>query len=310
MSQPERSTPEGKPGGAQGGQPYSIRFYIEEPSGDTYRAEALSDTLVRDIAADFFEERGWPTRDQAGRPQRAVVERVNPDDPARSDRLNPNQTLADANVRDEDTLRVLPESVAGLVSPHDRLRALVVDHREVLALAESQEHAGRLVVKTNADHAPTRYELTIRYPGVRLGERGAPERTDEHRAEIVLPADYPLGAPLVRWRTPIFHPNINARGNVCLGVLADRYLPGLGLAYIVRMLIDIARYRNYDLHGVYNLEAAEWALSQEGQRTIKDLGGVPLEEPMDMLLESIRRYERAERPLRSLQRVDRSAQEG
>lgn len=279
-------TPAQSAGQSSAEDPYLIRFYIEEPSGDTYRAEALSSTLVRDVAADFFEERGWPTRDQAGRPQRAVVERVHPENAERTTRLRPDQTLHDAGVQQEDTLRMLPESVAGAVDPHERLRALVVDQREVLALRdEDPEH---IQVEMNADHAPTRYELTFRYAGVKMGDRGAVELIHEHRVEILLPANYPLEAPLVRWLTPIYHPNISRSGRVCLGVLEDRYLPRLGLAYIVRMLIDIARYRNYDLHGVYDSEAAGWARSGEGQATIEKLDGVPEEQPLDVLLDLAR----------------------
>jgi len=275
--------------GPPGHDPYDIRLFIEDPAGDRYSAQARSDMLVRDLAADYFEERGWPTRGSNGRPQRGVVELVDAENPERSQRLPGDQTLHDAGVRDEDTLLMLPESVAGAVNPQDRLRALVVDQREVKALAASDPQ--QITVTTNADHAPTRYELTFRYTGVKLGDRG-PELSSEHRIEIVLPADYPLVAPIVRWLTPIYHPNIDVRGNVCLGVLAERYLPGLGLAYIVRMLIDIARYRNYDLHGVYNVEAATWARSAEGQTTILALGGNPEEQPLDALLEMARRLER------------------
>jgi ubiquitin-protein ligase len=287
--------------------PYQLRFYIEDPAGDIYSAEAMSNTLVRDVATDFFEERGWPTRDQAGRAQRAVVERVDPDNPESTRRLRPDQTLHDAGVQQEDTLRVLPESVAGAVSPHQRLRALIVDHREVQALAE--EDPEHIHVKTNADHAPTVYEVTFRYPGVKMGDRGV-ELIDEHQLEIELPAEYPLQAPKVRWRTAIYHPNISANGLVCLGVLMERYLPGLGLAYIVRMLRDIAQYRNYDLHGVYNLEAAVWARSPEGQQVIMKLGGVPEEQPLDVLLDLARQsWREAQRQRTRFERIDRFSQD-
>ncbi len=270
---------------------YPIRFYIEDPAGDQYRAEAMSSTRVSDLAADFFEERGWPSRDQAGRPQRAVVEQVDPDDPSRTRRLRADQTLHDAGIRDDDTVRVLPELVAGAVSPHTRLQALVVDQREIKALAtDDAEHKGNILVHSNADHAPTAYELTLHYPGVKMGDHG-PELTTKHQVEIILPSDYPLEAPKVRWLTPIFHPNISRRGHVCLGILMDRYLPGLGLAYIVRMLIDMVRYRNYDVqHGLsLNPDAAKWADSEAGQyQIVNRLGGSPKEEPLDETLETLR----------------------
>jgi ubiquitin-protein ligase len=275
----------GEQSSSRSGAAYNIRFYIEDPAGDVYRAEALSTTLVRDVASDFFEERRWPTRGPNGQPMRGVVERIDPENADRTERLNSNHTLEEAGVRDEDTLRVLPESVAGAVNPHERLRALVVDQREMLELAASDpEH---IQIKTNADHAPNYYEVTLRYTGIKLGDRG-PAPTNEHRVEIFLPAGYPLQAPVVNWLTPIFHPNISMRGSVCLGILAERYLPGIGLAYIVRMLIDIVRYRNYDLQGVYNVDARTWAQSPEGQELILGIGGVPEEQPMDVLLEQLR----------------------
>jgi hypothetical protein len=87
-------------------EPYLIQFYIEEPSGDTYRAEAMSNTRVGDIATDFFEERNWPTRDASGQPVRAMVERVPSDHPGCTEWLCVDHTLEEANVHDGDTLRM------------------------------------------------------------------------------------------------------------------------------------------------------------------------------------------------------------
>ncbi|MCG8352548.1 MAG: TraG/TraD/VirD4 family protein [Chloroflexales bacterium] len=74
MAEPEHTSAHGgaeqPPPGRR--EPYNIRFYIEDPAGDVYGAEALSTTQVGDVAADFFEERGWPTRGPNGQPQRGV----------------------------------------------------------------------------------------------------------------------------------------------------------------------------------------------------------------------------------------------
>ncbi len=268
---------------------YDIRFYIEDPTGDVYRAEARSDTLVCDVAIDFFEERGWPARDQTGRPQRAVVERVDPDNPEHTERLRGDQTLHDSGIWNDDTLRVLPESVAGLFNPKERLRALVVDQREVQLLSEADPQ--HIKVVPNTDHAATAYEITFRYPGIMLGDHG-PERITEHRVAITLPADYPVAAPLVHWLTPIYHPNVSPSGAVCLGVLMHRYMPGLGLAYIVRMLRDIAQYRNYDMFNPFNRDAAEWARTEEGQTAIETIGGAPAETVGEAFADQARQTQR------------------
>jgi hypothetical protein len=94
-------------------QPRSIRFYIEDPAGELYLAEASTDITIKDLATDFFVERGWPVRNSIGHPQRAVVERVDPNQSETSERLPSDATLGDTGVTNETTLRILPESVAG-----------------------------------------------------------------------------------------------------------------------------------------------------------------------------------------------------
>ncbi len=40
----------------------------------------------------------------------------------------------------------------------------------------------------------------------------------------VLPgADYPFKAPLVRFETPCFHPNVDQHGNICLDILKEKW---------------------------------------------------------------------------------------
>lgn len=281
--------------GQSGDAPQNRLFYIEDPAGDLYRANAMSNTLVRDMAADFFEERGWSSHDRSGRQQRAVAELIDPNDPTQSHRLRGDQTLDEAGIRDNSTVRVLPESVAGAVNPRDRLRALTVDHREVKALVAQDPQ--NITLWTNASHTPTLYRITFHYTSFCPGERNytCPDLSTEHRVEIYLPANYPLEAPQVHWKTSIFHPNIHLDGRVCLGVLGKRYMPGLGLAYIVRMLADMVRYHNYDLDNAFNPKAKEWAESDEGQAHILAMGGAPKEAPLVTLLEHVRRAERATR---------------
>jgi ubiquitin-protein ligase len=309
----DREQPPGSAAGTgeHGSNPYLIRFFLEEPSGNTYRAEAMSDTLVGDLAADFFEERNWPTRDQAGRPQRAVVELVDPDDPERTTRLRHDQTLEEGHVCDDSTVRIGPESIAGLYNTDDRLRALVLDYREVRALTETDPN---ITIETNSDYNPTNYTITFRYKGMRAGPPLALEYAHEHRVAITLPSDYPLSAPLVQWKTPIYHPNIDPRyGVVCLGVLAERYTPGLGLAHIVQMLRDMIQYRNYGiLEGILNRDAGEWAISEAGQDVIvKELDGISLATFLELSSSEEKQHERAARgPRVRFEPCNRFHQEG
>lgn len=39
------------------------------------------------------------------------------------------------------------------------------------------------------------------------------------------PANYPISAPTVKFETPIFHPNVDQSGNICLDILKDKWSP-------------------------------------------------------------------------------------
>jgi ubiquitin-conjugating enzyme E2 C len=37
------------------------------------------------------------------------------------------------------------------------------------------------------------------------------------------PSNYPISAPTVKFETPIFHPNVDQSGNICLDILKDKW---------------------------------------------------------------------------------------
>ncbi len=265
---------------------------VEAPSGERFEADVPCGTPVSRLAADFFEAQGWPTQDGRGRGHRAVVELVNPDDPDDAKRLNGDDDICDAIQEDGVVLRIFPESIAGRVDERARTNALIADHNDMKALAERNP---RITFTANRSHAPDRYEVTFHYTSfVELspGER-EPRTADVHRVEVTSGADYPRRAPLVRWLTPVFHPNIQQpEGLVCLGVLRERYLPGLGLARLVRMLAEMVQWRNFDAFHPFNRTAAEWAANPEHWPYIQEIGGHPFQGPIDQLLKELERGQR------------------
>ncbi len=50
---------------------------------------------------------------------------------------------------------------------------------------------------------------------------------------LVFPAQYPFKAPQVTFETPIFHPNVDESGNICLDILKEEW----SAAYSVKTLL-------------------------------------------------------------------------
>lgn len=265
----------------------TIKVYIEDTAGERFECDLPPDTKLNKLAADFFEERNWPTTDNRGRGQRAVVELVDPENPDRTKRLRGERTIKESGLWDGAVLRIFPESIAGIIDERERVRALVADHQDMMELAKWNPH---IQFEANTSHAPTRYVVSFDYPSFReiSNDGHTPVISTKHQVEIIMVADYPRSAPRVRWLTPVFHPNISPdTGYVCLGVLMDRYLPGLGLARLVTMLAEMLQYRNFDMMNALNNAAAEWTLVREHGEFIYQIGGSPFQGPVSELYKEL-----------------------
>lgn len=267
--------------------PGSIRLIIEDTARNRYECDIATDTVFSNLAADFFEDRGWPTVDNRGRQQRAVIELVDPDNPERTKRLRGELTPADASLWDGAVVRIFPESIAGAVNQRQRIAALVQDRN---AMAELAEWNKNIRYEAKPAEIPIFYDLTLSYPGFKeLASDGiTPVIINQHRVEISLDAEYPLRPPRVQWKSKVFHPNIRTDdGAVCLGVLMEYFLPGLGLARIVTLLTEMVQWRNFDPTHGFNADASKWALEESNWHYIEEIGGYPLQESVQELLKEL-----------------------
>jgi ubiquitin-conjugating enzyme E2 M len=57
--------------------------------------------------------------------------------------------------------------------------------------------------------------------------------------KIVVPDDYPFSSPKVTCTSPIFHPNIDLEGNVCMNILRLGWFPHMSLNTIVFGLLNL-----------------------------------------------------------------------
>ncbi|TQS46762.1 hypothetical protein FL583_00325 [Cryptosporangium phraense] len=282
-----------------GRRDYLLRaLYVEGPDGRAFRIRDVpAQQTVGDVSAQVMGAE-YPTSDPT---RNVVVEHLKPDGTDR--RLNSQDTLDDAGVRDGDRVRLGVEATAGSINPLDRQDALFRARNQLMAFADSRPDVS---VRANSTELPTEYEIDFVARSFAPGppssgapdEPGDPVETSKHQVRIQLPPEFPIQPPLVFWVTPIFHPNVYPnydgplarkrpfmRGKVCLGALDELYQPSLDFSELAQVLVDIAGFRNYGLFEVggavdeeptvrgnyYDRRAAEWVW--DNQDRIAGIGG-------------------------------------
>lgn len=96
----------------------------------------------------------------------------------------------------------------------------------------------------------------------------------EYIFDVNVPFDYPYSPPKVKCLTPIYHPNINEEGAVCLNILRQDWKPVLTLGSVIIGLMTLFLEPNPG--DPLNHDAAKMMIErpQEFDRTVKrTLGG-------------------------------------
>jgi ubiquitin-conjugating enzyme E2 D/E len=70
-----------------------------------------------------------------------------------------------------------------------------------------------------------------------IGPEDSPYSGGLFKLTIDFPKDYPFKPPIVRFDTPIYHPNINKYGVICLDILGTNWSPALT---ITKVLLSIS----------------------------------------------------------------------
>ena len=80
------------------------------------------------------------------------------------------------------------------------------------------------------------------FHGSIIGPVGTPYAGLKYELEIKIGTDYPMKPPYVRFVGPkIYHPNVNASGDICLDILKTEWAPTLSLA---KMMLSICSLLN------------------------------------------------------------------
>ena len=104
-----------------------------------------------------------------------------------------------------------------------------------------------------------------------MGPSDTPYQGGVFILDIIFPTDYPFKPPKVQFKTPIYHPNINTNGIICLDILKDQWSPALTISKVLLsvcslldepnpddpLMPDIARLYKNDKNK-FKLTAANW----------------------------------------------------
>ncbi len=135
------------------------------------------------------------------------------------------------------------------MNPESRMRRLQAELEGMTAL----QGASSLISFTASGIPPTQYAVHLSCHGL-CAHEGALFVLSSHSFDILLGPDFPLLAPTIIWKTPIYHPNF--RGPlVCMG---DFWYPAWSLADMCTALCEMVQYKTYNIYDPLDKIAAQW----------------------------------------------------
>lgn len=90
---------------------------------------------------------------------------------------------------------------------------------------------------SNCNAGPISDSDIFTWEGTIIGPSDSPYAGGLFKLQIIFPKNYPFKPPRVKFITPIYHPNINRHGSICLDTLTTNWSPALT---ILKVLLSIS----------------------------------------------------------------------
>lgn len=212
------------------------------PSGGARMADVPDDVDVGELLPELVALLELPTVGPDGRPMGYRL-----DSKALGRELTEDETLASANVPEEDRLILTADITAGGVSldQSPRMRRLKADYERMRQLEGRTSLISFEAQSVHKGVPPERYIVTFKCKSiVGVSRRGEPKFGNHHKVEVYLHNQYPQRWPGLKWLTPIWHPNINhLNGSVCID--AAWWTAARSLDRLIVMMGEMLQYKNF-----------------------------------------------------------------
>ena len=116
----------------------------------------------------------------------------------------------------------------------------------------------------NTTAAPLSESDMFKWGATIVGPDDTPYAGGIFKLTLDFPADYPMKPPVVKFKTPVYHPSVNENGEICLDILKNEWTPNLTVLNIlsaVRSLLQDPTANDHPLMAAIAEEAkGNWEL--------------------------------------------------
>jgi len=125
-------------------------------------------------------------------------------------------------------------------------------------------------------------EDLFNWEGVIMAPSDSPYAGGVFKLNIRFPTDYPFKQPHIHFTTPIYHPNINSSGGICLDILKTQWSPALTISKVLLSILSLLTDPNDPLvleiaalyksnKAAYEMKAREWTIMYATEMSDEDL---------------------------------------